>query len=94
MTLTGSNVGQYTGGLTVNNGTLDYSTTGTTLPNCDYTLNGGTLNIGDRSKTIKAFHLTGGTLSGSTGTLTSSGSGPYDLQAGTVGATPRRQRRA
>ncbi len=87
LTLTGFYVGQYTGGLTVNDGTLNYSGAGNTaLPNCEYTLNGGVLNIGSRSKTIKAFHLTGGSLSGTTGTLTSSGSGPYDLQAGTVAA--------
>ena len=46
LTLTGSNVGRYTGGLTVNAGLLDYSGSGTALPNCNYTITGGTLSIG------------------------------------------------
>ena len=81
-TLTLGGSGSYTGGLTVRNGTLDYS--GGTLPNCNYTITGGTLNIGSRSHAIRAFQITGGTVSGTTGMLTSNAA--YDIQAGTVGA--------
>ena len=80
LTLTGNNCGQYTGGLTVNGGTLDYS--GGTLPNCNYTVAGGTLNIGGKSQSIGTCQITGGTVSG-TGTFTSNAA--YDVQAGTIG---------
>jgi fibronectin-binding autotransporter adhesin len=81
LTLVGSRTGNYTGGLTVKNGVLNYS--GGTLPNCSYTISGGTLNIGAKSKTIPAFQITGGAVNG-TGTLTSNAA--YDIQAGTVNA--------
>ena len=68
LTLQGANCGQYTGGLTVKNGTLDYS--GGTLPGGAYTIQGGTLYIGALSKSIGTFQITGGTVTG-TGTLTS-----------------------
>jgi autotransporter-associated beta strand protein len=77
LTLTGANVGGYTGGLTVNAGLLSYS--GGTAPNCNYTLNGGTLNIGG-NRSMKILQLAGGSLTG--GTIT--GSSAYDLEAGTV----------
>jgi fibronectin-binding autotransporter adhesin len=41
LALVGSNTGGYTGGLTINAGTLDYSLG--VLPNCTITINGGTL---------------------------------------------------
>jgi autotransporter-associated beta strand protein len=81
LTIAGDVCGGYTGGLTVNAGTLDYS--GGALPAAPYTLNGGTLDIGARSQSIGLFRLAGGTLAG-TGTLTSSS--VYDIQAGTVNA--------
>lgn len=81
LTITGTTSGQYTGGLTVNDGTLDYS--GGTLPSCNYTVNGGTLNIGALSASIGAFQITGGSLNG-TGTLTSNAT--YDIRGGTVNA--------
>ena len=62
LTLTGSYGGQYTGGLIVENGTLDYS--GGALPNCNYTIAGGTLNTGSLTKSIKTFQITGGTVTG------------------------------
>ena len=77
LTLTGAYVGQYTGGLTVNAGMLSYS--GGTAPNCNYTLTGGTLNIGG-NRSMKVLQMTGGSLTG--GTIT--GSSVYDLEAGTV----------
>jgi autotransporter-associated beta strand protein len=85
LTLVGGYSGNYTGGLTVNNGTLNYS--GGSLPNCDYTITGGTLNIGGLIKSIGSFKITGGTVSATTikgvpGTLSSNTA--YDIQAGTV----------
>jgi fibronectin-binding autotransporter adhesin len=88
LTLSGANCGGYTGGLTVNGGTLDYRSG--TLPSnggsgtvyCPYTINGGTLNIGGLSASIGPFRITGGAVAGS-GTLTSNAA--YDVQAGTVG---------
>ena len=77
LTLTGAYVGQYTGGLTVNAGMLSYA--GGTAPNCNYTLTGGTLNIGG-NRSMKVLQMTGGSLTG--GTIT--GSSAYDLEAGTV----------
>ena len=79
LTLSGNRTGIYTGGLTVNAGTLDYS--GGILPAGSYTITGGTLNTGMRSTSIGTFQITGGTVTG-TGTLTSSSA--YDLQNGTV----------
>ena len=81
LTITGANTGLYTGGLTVNAGTLDYS--GGALPTCNYTIAGGTLNIGALSKSIGTLHLTGGTISGS-GALSSNVT--YDIQNGAVNA--------
>ena len=52
------------------------------MPAGNYTLTGGTFNLGSRSQSIGAFQITGGTITGS-GTLTSSAD--YDVQAGTVG---------
>ena len=65
LTLSGSNVGGYTGGLVVNAGMSTYS--GGTTPNCNYTINGGTLNLGTttRTRNILGLHLTGGSISGS-----------------------------
>ena len=82
LTLTGTNVGAYTGGLTVNAGLLDYSGSNAALPNCNYTIGGGTLSIGNsKSKSMKGFQIAGGLVTG--GTLTST-TGAYDLEAGTV----------
>ena len=81
MTLTGGNCGGYTGGLTVNAGTLDYS--GGVLPVCNYTLNGGTLNISDLSQSIGAF-LAPRWYSQRHRPLTSNAA--YDVRSGTVNA--------
>lgn len=82
LTLTGGYYsGQYTGGLTVNAGTLNYAAG--RLPTGSYTINGGTLNVGGLSQTIGTLKLAGGTISG-TGTLTSNAA--YDVQAGTTAA--------
>lgn len=81
LTLVGSDTGSYSGGLTVNAGTLNYSNG--TLPNCNYTINGGTLNIGSLSRSMGTFQITGGTVTGP-GRLTSNAT--YDVRAGTVTA--------
>jgi autotransporter-associated beta strand protein len=81
LTLSGVNCGEYTGGLTVSGGTLDYSAG--SLPSCAYVINGGTLSIGSLSKSIGTFQITGGAVTG-TGTLTSSAA--YDVRGGTVNA--------
>ena len=53
------------------------------MPNCNYTINGGTLNIGSLTKSIGTFQITGGTLTGtSSGQLTSNAA--YDIEAGLV----------
>jgi autotransporter-associated beta strand protein len=79
LTLAGSNCGGYTGGLTINEGTLDYS--GGTLPNCAYVVTGGTLALGAKGAAVTGFRVTGGTVSGS-GTLTSTS--PFDIQGGNI----------
>jgi autotransporter-associated beta strand protein len=77
----GARTNQYTGGLTVKNGTLDHE--GGTLPNCNYTITGGNLSIGGQSPSIKTFQITGGAVTGY-GTFTSNAT--YDVQGGTVEA--------
>ena len=67
MTLSGSNCGGFTGGLTVSGGTLDE--TGGTLPSCPYVISGGTLSIGTKTASITSFQITSGAVNGS-GTLT------------------------
>ncbi|MCC6125502.1 MAG: autotransporter-associated beta strand repeat-containing protein [Pirellulales bacterium] len=81
LSLVGSNSGSYTGGLTVRNGTLDYS--GGALPACGYSITGGTLSIGALSKSITSFLISSGTVDG-TGTLTSGTT--FNIQGGTVNA--------
>ena len=65
--MTGSNT--FSGNVTVNSGTLNYSGN-STLPAGNYAVTAGTLNIGTLSQSIGVFQITGGTLSGA-GTLTS-----------------------
>jgi autotransporter-associated beta strand protein len=82
-TLLSADSGGYTGGLTVEAGTLDYS--GGALPVGNYTVTGGTLNIGALKQSIGTFQITGGLVSAaSTGSLT--GNAVYDVQGGTVQA--------
>jgi autotransporter-associated beta strand protein len=80
LTLSGYYSSEFTGGLVVNNGTLDFNGA-SFLPACNYTIAGGTLNTRSLSKSMGTFQITGGTVTG-TGSLTSSS--PYDVQAGTV----------
>ncbi|MCC6123972.1 MAG: autotransporter-associated beta strand repeat-containing protein [Pirellulales bacterium] len=79
--LSGANVGGYTGGLTVQAGTLDYSSG--TMPGGNYTITGGSLNIGTNFSTSTKFTITGGTLDGA-GSVASSVA--FDVQGGTMNA--------
>ena len=74
------NAPTYTGTTTVTAGTLNF--TGG-LPGGNYVVNGGTLDIDSLTKSIGAFQITSGTVSGA-GALTSNAT--YDIQAGAVNA--------
>ncbi|MCC6124155.1 MAG: autotransporter-associated beta strand repeat-containing protein [Pirellulales bacterium] len=78
----GTRTGEHTGGVTVVEGTLDYSNGA--LPTKTFTVTGGNLKIGDRSQTIGQFQITGGLVEATTGKLTSNLD--FDIQAGTVQA--------
>ena len=74
----------YTGGTTINAGTLVLGNASDTLANAAaVTVNGGTLSLGSNSDTIGALTLTGGSITGTTGVLTASS---LTLQNGTVSA--------
>ena len=72
---------QYTGTTNVQTGNLTF--TGG-LPGGAYTISGGTLSIGALSKSIGAFRITGGSVTGSSGILSSNAA--YDVQGGTISA--------
>ena len=83
-TLVMNAVNTYTGGTTVNAGTLVLGNASNTLANAGaVTVNGGTLSLGVNSDTIGALTLTGGSITGTTGVLTASS---LTLQNGTVSA--------
>jgi len=74
----------YTGGTTVNAGTLVLGHATDTLANAAaVTVNGGTLSLGSNSDTVAALTLTGGAIASTSGVLTASS---YALQNGTVSA--------
>jgi fibronectin-binding autotransporter adhesin len=81
LALTGTTVAGYSGGTTVEAGTLDLSAA--TIANTNYklTLTGGTVDFGSTYPSMGLFKITGGTAS-DTGYLTSNVN--YDVQAGTV----------
>ena len=82
-TLTLNAFNEYTGGTTVNAGTLVLGNATDTLANAAVTVNGGTLSLGANNDTIGALTLTGGSITGTTGVLTASS---LNLQNGTVSA--------
>jgi autotransporter-associated beta strand protein len=72
----------YSGGTTINAGTLVLGHATDTLANAGaVTMNGGTLSLGSNNDTIGALTLTGGSITGTTGVLTASS---LTLQNGTV----------
>ena len=82
VTLSGSN--SYTGDTAVNAGTLAYGANDAISNSSHVVVNGGTLAIATYSDTVAGMQLLGGTITGSTGTLTSTSA--FDVQAGTIGA--------
>ena len=70
----------YSGTTNMQAGTLNFSGA---LPGGNYAISGGLLNIGTLAKTIAAFQITGGTVSGA---ARSSSSSVYDIQGGAVNA--------
>ncbi|WP_395736508.1 beta strand repeat-containing protein [Prosthecobacter sp.] len=83
-TVTLSNSNTYTGTTTVNGGTLALSGAGQLSDSSSLVVSGGTFDIGSVSDTVAGVQLTSGSISGTTGVLTSTTT--YDMQNGTVGA--------
>ena len=73
-----------TGPTTVSAGTLALGADGVLADTSAVVVAGGTLDIGTFSDTVAAVSLQGGTIAGSTGTLTSSTA--FDVRSGSVGA--------
>ena len=72
------------GNLTVSGGTAVLQQSNQIANTASVVVAGGTLDIGANSDTVNAVQLTGGNISGSGGTLTSTSA--FDLQAGAVSA--------
>lgn len=83
LTLSGANT--YTGGTTINLGTLALGANNVLEDTGSVTINGGVLDVNTRTETVGVVSLQGGGITGSTGILTSTAD--YDLQSGTVGFT-------
>jgi autotransporter-associated beta strand protein len=81
LTLSGANT--YTGGTTVNAGTLAYGASNVLADAGAVNVAGGTLNVATFNDTVGAVTLTSGTITGSTGTLSGSS---YAVQSGTISA--------
>ncbi len=80
LTLSGANL--HTGITTVSAGTLAYGVDNA-LSTGDVTVSGGTLDIKTFNDSVGTVKLTGGVITGTTGTLTGTS---YDMQSGTVSA--------
>lgn len=80
LVLAGSSANVYTGGTTLDNGTITLAKFNA-LGNGSLTINGGTLNLGSSDQAIGLFSMNGGSVVGSSGLLTASS---YQLNSGTV----------
>ena len=83
-TLTLSAVNSYTGGTTINVGTLALGITDALADTGNVTIAGGTLNVATFNDTVATVSLQSGAITGTTGVLTSTAN--YDLQSGTASA--------
>lgn len=82
LTLGGSNT--YTGLTDVQAGTLAFGASNVIADTASVKVSGGTLAIGTRSDTVAGVQLTAGSITGSSGVLTSTST--YDVQAGSISA--------
>ncbi len=82
LTLSGANT--YTGTTTVTAGTLALGANNVLSDSTSVVVNGGTFDIATRSDTVAGVQLVSGSITGTTGVLTSSST--YDLRSGTVSA--------
>ena len=74
----------YTGNTTINSGTLSFGNNNRIADASSLIVNGGLLNLATRTDTVAGVTLTGGSITSSTGVLTSNAN--YDLQNGTISA--------
>lgn len=81
LTLSGAAANTFTGGLTLDSGTVTVAKNNA-LGTGPLTVNGGLLNLGAYNLTASSLVLAGGTISSSSGGLSSSSA--YQLQSGTV----------
>jgi autotransporter-associated beta strand protein len=75
----------YTGGTTINAGTVALGVNDALANAGNVTVSGGTFDVATFTDTVATVSLQGGAITGSTGVLTSSGN--YDLRSGTVNFT-------
>jgi autotransporter-associated beta strand protein len=82
LTLSGANA--YTGTTTISAGTLTLGASNVLATGSTVAVNGGTFNINTRNNTVAGVQLASGSITGTTGVLTSTTA--YDVQSGTVSA--------
>src|SRR5215472_15266308 len=82
LTLSGANA--YTSTTTVSAGTLTLGANNVLATGSSVVVNGGTFNIANRTNTVAGVRLASGSITGTTGVLTSTTA--YDVQSGTVRA--------
>ncbi|HTP97414.1 MAG TPA: autotransporter-associated beta strand repeat-containing protein, partial [Burkholderiales bacterium] len=82
--LTLQGISTYTGATTVSAGTLQLGTSNALANSGALIVNGGTFDIGANSQTLAGAQLASGSITGTSGTLTSTAN--FDLRSGTVSA--------